>query len=106
MLINDEFIHGFYGSIITDCSVRSKNFFAFSARNIEESDKHDLTGEWDVTKYGCRFYLNKPEGKRVGKATLRNWGRVYCTTSTLPSGLFIYISGEGLVYVVGEYKKR
>ncbi|ECG5958398.1 hypothetical protein QEA29_004516 [Salmonella enterica] len=106
MLINNEFIHGFYGNIITDCSVRSKNFFAFSARNIEESDEHDLTGEWDVTKYGCRFYLNKPEGKRVGKATLKNWGRIYCATSTLPSGLFIYVSAEGLVYAVGANIKK
>lgn len=106
MLTKDEFKYGFYDNIVTDCAVRSKDFFALSARSEEKSDEHDLTGEWDVTKYGCRLYLNKPEGKRIGKATLRGWGRMYCTASTLPAGLFIYVSAEGFVYAVGANTKK
>lgn len=47
MLTKEEFTRCFYGNYIADCAVRDKNTFTFSARNEEESEENDLTGEWN-----------------------------------------------------------
>ncbi len=102
MLTKDEFKHCFYGNITTDCAVRTKDYFIFSARDEEQSSENDLTSEGDVTKYGCRILLDEPEGKRVGKVTLKGWDRVYCAANTLPLSQFVCVSAEGSVYAVGS----
>ncbi|EOX8481115.1 WD40/YVTN/BNR-like repeat-containing protein [Salmonella enterica subsp. indica] len=100
ILLESEFKYGFYGNYITDCAVRNKNTFAFSARNEEEAEENDVTGEWNVTKYACRFYMDKPDGKRVKKGTINGWNRVYCSASIFPSNSFVYIDAEGDIYAI------
>ncbi|HAX4823064.1 TPA: hypothetical protein JZG24_003350 [Escherichia coli] len=100
ILLVDEFKYGFYGNYITDCTIRDKSTYAFSARNEEEAEENDLTGEWNITKYACRFYIDKPDGKRVKKGTIKGWNRVYCAASTLPSNSFVYVDAEGDVYTI------
>ncbi|EEZ4383009.1 hypothetical protein DDM35_002700 [Escherichia coli] len=106
MLTKEEFNDCFYANYITDCAVRNKNVFAFAARNGEESEENDLTGEWNVTKYACRLYMDKEDGQRIGKATIKGWNRLYCTASILPSKKLVYISAEGVVYIVGPGVKK
>ncbi|HCR9749813.1 TPA: hypothetical protein OPR08_002017 [Citrobacter koseri] len=106
MITKNEFKYGFYGNIVTDCAVRNKDLFIFSARDEEGSHEHDLTGEWDVVKYGCMFQKNKDEGKRIGKLTVKGWGRLYCTACTIPLGKFVCISAEGCVYTLGSGENK
>lgn len=106
MLTEDEFKRSFYGFNITDCAVRTRDFFIFSARNEEEYAENDLTSEGNVTKKGCRVYLDEPEGKRIGQVVLKGWDRVYCAASTLPLSEFVCISAEGSVHVSGSGKTR
>jgi len=106
MLTTDEFRRCFYGCIITDCAVRTKDYFIFSARNEKESAENDLTSEDDVTKYGCKVFLDEPEGKRVGRVVVSGWGRAYCAANTTPFSQFVCVSAEGFVHAAGSGKTR
>lgn len=61
-----EFERSFYGYQITDCAVRNRGFFHFSARNRAEGEKAGVLSEWKVTKREIGFYKDEPIDERAG----------------------------------------
>ena len=99
MITQKEFENCFDGYEIIDCAVRSPVAFHFVVRHINEGIKAGPMSEWTVGKRGVSFFLDEPEGQRVGGVNLNNFKITYvgaCKTSG-QSDQVVFVDSAGEV---------
>ncbi|HCT6969044.1 TPA: hypothetical protein OUJ01_001134 [Escherichia coli] len=99
MKITDKNIAIFKKWYIKDYTVRNKDFFHFSVRNIKESRKASVIDENTVTKGEVGIYLDGSPDDCISLQPLKNMGQLYIGSASYNSyDEVVCVDDEGYVY--------
>ncbi|MBR0565990.1 hypothetical protein J5J83_07670 [Azoarcus sp. L1K30] len=96
-----DYIDVLKGFTITDCAVRNRDCFTFSARNIEESAKASAISEQWVGKRYVAFYPNDESDRLLFTGFKTGYERIQVGASQYRENKSICIDSSGVVYSAG-----
>ncbi len=95
----DECLLGYH---ITDCAVRTSEYFHFIARHTEQSETASVISEHTVSKLEVGFYLDESLGDRLGTQGLGDFESPLIGASVQPVAQVVCVAASGKVYSRGS----
>ena len=94
----DEHLRGF---TLTDATIRSRDFFYFVAKNVEESARASVISEATVTKRVVAVMPQKEPEKRMGHVEIEGYEQFVVGATKVPTSKAVCVSSDGEVLVTG-----
>ena len=101
LITKEEFLTCIEGFGITNCAVRDRNIYYFSAYDLN-SEADPVIEQTEIKKRVFAFFLDEEKGDRLDYLELIGMERLFAGVSILPKSQFVGVHARGGVYVFGQ----